>query len=61
VLRWGLRLLALTIPLLLIGFSSLTAWWYEVFRLAGVGCLTAGIGLLLIDYIRTPDPDPGEN
>jgi hypothetical protein len=56
VLRLGLRLLALAIPLLLIGFASLTSWVYEAFRLAGVGCLTAGVGLLLINYIRTPDP-----
>ena len=56
MLRLGLALLAITIPLLLIGFASLTSWVYEAFRLAGIGCMVAGIGLLLVNYIRTPDP-----
>ena len=56
MLRLGLRLVALSVPLFLIGFSSLSSGWFEVFRLAGTVCLVAGMVLLLINYIRTPDP-----
>jgi hypothetical protein len=56
MLRWGLRLLALSIPLFLIGFASLSSGWFEVVRLAGVVCLIAGMGLLLVNQLRTDDP-----
>jgi hypothetical protein len=56
MLRMGLRLVALSVPLFLIGFSSLSSGWFEVVRLAGAACLITGIVLLIINYIRTPDP-----
>jgi hypothetical protein len=56
MLRIGLCLLALSVPLFFIGFSSLSSGWFEVVRLIGVACLVAGLALLLINYIRTPDP-----
>ncbi len=56
MLRMGLRLVALSVPLFLIGFSSLSSVWFEVVRLVGAACLAVGIVLLLINYIRTPDP-----
>jgi hypothetical protein len=55
----GLRLLALSIPLLLIGFASLSSVWFEVSRLIGVACIVVGLALLLLNYVLTPDP--GEN
>lgn len=56
MLRMGLRLLAGSVPLLFIGFSSLSSVWFEVARLAGAGCLIVGMVLLLINFVRTPDP-----
>jgi hypothetical protein len=56
MLRLGLRLVALSVPLFLIGFSSLSSGWFEVVRLAGTACLAVGMALLLINYIRMPDP-----
>jgi hypothetical protein len=57
MLRLGLRLLALSVPLFLIGFASLSSGWFEVVRLVGVACLLSGMALLLVNYVRTPDPD----
>jgi hypothetical protein len=57
MLRTGLRLVALSVPLFLIGFWSLSSAWFEVVRLIGAACLTVGIVLLLINYVRTPDPE----
>jgi hypothetical protein len=59
MLRMGLRLVALSVPLFLIGFSSVSSGWFEVVRLAGTACLGVGMVLLLVNYVRTPDP--GEN
>ena len=56
MLRVGLRLLALSVPLFLIGFASLSSGWFEVVRLIGVACLVVGVLLLLVNYVRTPDP-----
>jgi hypothetical protein len=56
MLRIGLRLVALSVPLFLIGFSSLSSGWFEVVRLAGTGCLFVGMGLLWVNYLRTPAP-----
>jgi hypothetical protein len=56
MLRMGLRLVAVSVPLFLIGFSSLSSIWFEVARFAGAGCLIVGMVLLLINYVRTPDP-----
>jgi hypothetical protein len=56
MLRMGLRLVALSVPLYFIGFSSVSSGWFEVLRLIGTACLVTGMVLLLINYIRTPDP-----
>ncbi len=54
MLRVGLALVGLAIPFFFIGFSSLSSVWFEVFRLVGVASLAAGMGLLLVNYLRTP-------
>jgi hypothetical protein len=56
MLRMGLRLVAVSVPLFLIGFAGLSSVWFEVARLVGAGCLIVGMVLLLINYVRTPDP-----
>ena len=48
MLRWGLRLILLAVPLFLVGFVGLWSVWFEVARLAGTAALTLGIGLLLV-------------
>ena len=52
--RVGLALVGLSIPCFLVGFSSLSSGWFEVVRLIGVACLTVGMGLLIVNYLRTP-------
>jgi hypothetical protein len=56
MLRVGLRLLALSIPLFFIGFASLSSGWFEVVRLLGVACVVGGIALLLLNHLRSPGP-----
>jgi hypothetical protein len=56
MVRVGLRLLAASVVLFLVGFASLASVWFEVVRLVGVGCLVAGMALLLVHHLRTPDP-----
>lgn len=50
MLRWGLRLLALSLPLAAVGFWGLWSVVFEVFRVAFVLCLTAGLMLVLLDF-----------
>lgn len=56
MLRWGLRLLLISIPLFFFGFASLKWAFFEVSRLMGVGCAVGGMVLLMIWYARTPEP-----
>jgi hypothetical protein len=56
MLRAGLRLLAVSIPLFFIGFLSLSSVWFEVLRLLGIACLVSGLALVLLDLARSPRP-----
>jgi hypothetical protein len=56
MLRWGLRLLLISIPLFFLGFASLKWAIFEVARLVGVACAVGGMALLLVWYARTPAP-----
>jgi hypothetical protein len=56
MLRLALRLLLVSVVLCAVGWLSLAHWAFEVVRVAGVGCLALGIVLLVLDYVRTPDP-----
>jgi hypothetical protein len=56
MLRVGLRLLAVSIPLFFIGFASLSSVWFEVLRLLGIACMTSGIALVLLNQLRSPRP-----
>jgi hypothetical protein len=56
MLRMGLRLVALSVPFFFVGFCSVSSGWFEVLRLIGTACLVSGMVLLLINYVRTPDP-----
>jgi hypothetical protein len=56
MLRFSLRFLLLSIALCAVGWLSLAHWAFEVVRVAGVGCLALGLVLLILDYVRTPDP-----
>lgn len=59
MLRWSSRLLLLSLALCGVGFAT-NAWAaFEVLRVAGAACMTAGIALLLAWYVRTPPPPPG--
>jgi hypothetical protein len=56
MLRIGLRLLLISIPLFLFGFASLKWAIFEVARVIALGCAVGGMVLLLIWYARTPAP-----
>lgn len=56
MLRCGLRLLLISIPLFFFGFATLHWAIFEVARLIGVGCAVTGMVLLLLYYARTPEP-----
>jgi hypothetical protein len=56
MLRVGLRLLLVSIPLFFVGFASLKWAIFEVARLVGVACAVGGMALLLIWYARAPAP-----
>jgi hypothetical protein len=59
MMRLGLRLLLVSIPLFFFGFASLKWAIFEVARLIGVACAVTGMGLLMVWYARTPAP-PGD-
>jgi hypothetical protein len=59
MLRVGLRLLAVSIPLFFIGFYSLSSVWFEVVRLLGAACLVGGIVLVMLDLLRSSGADGG--
>ena len=56
MLRAGLTMLALAVGLFLIGFAAPWSPWFEAARLPGAALAAAGIGLLLLNHARTPDP-----
>ncbi len=56
MLRLGLRLLLLAVLLCAVGWLSIAHWIFEVIRVAAITCLTLGFVVLIIDYVRTPDP-----
>jgi hypothetical protein len=57
MLRWGLRLLFAAVLLFSVGYLGTIAWAvFEWIRIAAAGCLAAGLVLLFINYLRTPDP-----
>ena len=51
MIRWGIRLVLLAVPLFVAGFAGASSWWFEAARLAGAGCVTLGVGLLLVDHL----------
>lgn len=59
MLRVGLRLLLAALVLMAVGWLSLEYVVFEVIRVAAVVCLTVGMLLLIVDYLRTPDPTDG--
>lgn len=56
MLRLGLRLLLVSVVLCAVGWLSLAHVAFEVVRVAAIGCMTLGFTLLILDYVRTPDP-----
>lgn len=59
MLRAGLRLLFAALVLMAVGWLTLVWPVFEVIRVTAVGCLTLGMLLLIVDYVRTPDPTDG--
>ena len=51
MIRWGIRLVLLAVPLFVVGFAGASSWWFEAARLAGAGCVALGVGLLLVDHL----------
>jgi hypothetical protein len=56
MLRLGLRLLLVSIILCAIGWLSIAHWIFEVIRVTAIGCMALAFALLILDFIRTPDP-----
>lgn len=56
MLRWALRLLLAAVVLSLIGFTTNAYAIFEVIRAVGGLCLTAGVVMLVVWYVRTPQP-----
>ena len=59
MIRWGLRLLLLSVLLFAVGFVGAWSGWFEVARLGGVGCLALGLALLLVDHLTAPPDTTG--
>src|SRR5262245_31467504 len=60
MLRVGLRLLLVSVVLMGIGWLfRIDSAIVEVIRIASIVCLGLGMVLLLINYVRTPDPEDG--
>jgi hypothetical protein len=57
MIRWGIRLVLLAVPLFVAGFAGASSWWFEGTRLAGAGCFTLGVGLLLVDHLWAGDAE----
>ncbi len=59
--RAGLWLLFAFLVLGAVGWWSSDHAWQEVVRVIAVSCLGAGMGLLILDYARSPQaPDEGK-
>jgi hypothetical protein len=58
MLRWSLRLLLLSLLLSAVGFTSNAYAVFEVIRVAGGVAMTVGLALLIVWYVRTPQPPP---
>ena len=56
MLRWGLRLLLAAVVLSAVGFITNAYAVFEVMRVVGGLCLAAGVMMLLVWYVRTPQP-----
>lgn len=56
MLRLGLRLLLVSVVLCAVGWLSLAHVAFEVVRVAAIACMAVGFALLILDYVRTPDP-----
>ena len=59
MLRFALRLLIASLVLIGIGWLSLDHGVFELIRLAAIGCMALGFGLLVVNFVRTPDPSGG--
>ena len=56
MLRWALRLLLAAVVLSAVGFITNAYAAFEVFRVLGGLCLTAGVLMLVVWYVRAPRP-----
>jgi hypothetical protein len=56
MLRWALRLLLASVVLSAIGFITNAHAVFEVIRVVAGVMMTAGVFLLLVWYVRTPQP-----
>jgi hypothetical protein len=56
MLKWGLRLLLLSVVLSAIGWLAIGHVVFEVLRVSAGACMVLGILLLIAGYIRTPAP-----
>ncbi len=59
MLRLGLRLLVASLFLAAVGWLAIGHWVWEAVRLSSVVCLALGMLLLILNYLRTPDPSGG--
>ena len=59
MIRWGIRLVLLAVPLFVVGFAGASSWGFEAARLAGAGCLALGVALLLVDHLWAADSENG--
>lgn len=56
MLRLGLRLILIGVLLCALGWISIAYAIFEVIRVVAIGCLALGMLVLILDYVRTPDP-----
>lgn len=59
MLRIGLGLLVVSLVLAAIGWMAIGHWVWEAIRLSSILCLALGMLLLIVEYVRTPDPSGG--
>jgi hypothetical protein len=52
----GLRLLLLAVVLMAVGWTSFAHAVFEVIRVVSILMLSLALGLLIVDFVRTPDP-----
>lgn len=56
MLQLGLRLFLAAVVLMAIGWISIAYAVFEVIRVTAVLCLTLAFAVLILDFLRTPDP-----